>query len=145
MPPIPFHSTFAVRRGVTLLELLIVLVLMGMAASVVAPVLVQRPLQAEPGEAELITDARRTAVRRGEPVRLRLSADGVWALVALRDGQAIRSGRLDSAEIRESSEVDLRIDAMGTCTPAGRSNTSSPKRRAAFDMLTCRFEADSAR
>lgn len=129
------------RRGVTLLELLVVLVVMGIAASVVAPAL-GRPVAPVSGEAgsvaRLIADARRTAIRRGQPVRLRLATDGVWALVAVADGALIASGRTGRDSVPDARDIDIRIDAMGSCTPAGSLNLRLQQDDHAFDPLACR-------
>jgi prepilin-type N-terminal cleavage/methylation domain-containing protein len=130
-----------VRRGVTLLELLVVLVVMGIAAAVVAPALVRpvaRPAGASGSVESLVADARRTAIRRGQPVRLRLAADGVWALVAASDGAFLASGRAARTGSLDRQDIDLRIDAMGSCTPAGGLDVRLHRDDRAFDPLACR-------
>jgi len=88
-------SSHPARRGVTLLELLVVLLLMALSAVLVLPVL--SPLTAtsdrDPRLA-VIASARRAAVRRGESLRLRMEGDGVWALVTLRDGSVLDGGHV---------------------------------------------------
>lgn len=125
-----------VRRGVTLLELLVVLTLMGAAAALVAPALGRWPSSGPSGSeaavAAVITSARRQAIRRAEPLRVRVAADGVWALVSQRDGTVIDSGRVALTDDATSPTMDVLIDALGTCMPpAGRVGD------AALDVLTC--------
>ena len=156
MPLSPSFQPPPVRRGVTLLELLVVLVLMGIAAAGVAPAL-RPPLASRAGDGrgpadvdELIATARRTAIRRGEPLRLRVATDGVWALVAFRDGTLLSGGRLAAATRLASrrrdatpgtsargTALDLRIDAMGSCMPAGALDAQLNANRRVFDPLTC--------
>ena len=151
MPATPPSQSLPVRRGVTLLELLVVLVLMGLAAAVVAPTLVRsgppRLDDETDGDAArdagaLVANARRTAIRRGEPLRLRLASDGVWALVSFRDGGVISTGRtgVDSSEARA---LDLRIDAMGGCIPSGAYDVRLQAAERAFDPLVCRADGDA--
>ena len=141
MPATPSFPPLPVRRGVTLLELLVVLVLMGIAAVVVAPALSRPVLPPASGGtdavAELVASARRAAIRRGEPVRLRLAPDGVWALVADRNGAVIASGRVPAGRPDDAETVDVRIDAMGSCTPAGALNARLQRTERAFDPLAC--------
>ncbi|MEO7521223.1 MAG: prepilin-type N-terminal cleavage/methylation domain-containing protein [Gemmatimonas sp.] len=149
MPAIQFVPPVRARRGVTLLELLVVLVLMGVSAAVVLPVL-EPPRQARSDdETAVIAAARHAAIRRGEPVRLRIEKDGVWALVSLREGNTIGSGRVPLDNAHRSSErsgtVDLRIDAMGTCVPSAISVGNADVASALFDPLRCRFKRESSR
>lgn len=148
--------TFAriVRRGVTLLELLVVLVILGItAAFVVPPLLSSRPANAAPEQQveTLLSSVRRGAVQRGEPVRLRLEDDGAWAVVGQRSGSTVDTGRL-AAGVRR---LDVTVDPRGTCTPvqAGRTANGTSVRDSAagalnglsFDPLACRTVADTVR
>lgn len=143
MPAIQSALPFRARHGVTLLELLVVLVVMAIAAAVVIPVL-EAPVVSRADEpATLVTKARRAAIARGEPVRLRIAGDGVWALVSLREGVPIGNGRIVSANDvarshDETATFDIRIDAMGSCTPSPTSNGSSAA-TPRFDPVSCRF------
>lgn len=117
-----------VTRGVTLLELLIVLVLMAVAAALVLPSFGRRDGPQETAPVALITSARRAAIRRAEPLRVRLRPDGAWSLTSQRDGAVIDSGR-----VRESlPATDVLIDALGGCVPSAQTATA-----AMFDPLTC--------
>ncbi len=77
----------------TLLELVIVLTLMGVTAALVAPVIRLRTA-VETGADAVLTTARRTAIRRGEPLRLRTTASGAWALRAMGRDDVIDSGHV---------------------------------------------------
>ncbi|PYO71894.1 MAG: type II secretion system protein GspH [Gemmatimonadetes bacterium] len=75
------HARGATSQGYTLLELIVVLLILGAAAAVVAPSLfaglVRSPLDgAAERAAALLQDARAAAVRSGSPVSVDLSTDG---------------------------------------------------------------------
>lgn len=141
------------RRGVTLLELLVVLVLMAIASAVVLPAfrtsnadalvgvlndsdsgVAASGLIATPDVDDVLTKARRIAIKRGEPVRVRVAGDGVWAIVSANGGEPIENGRVPKAV---SWTPDLTVDAIGNCLlqPA-----SVPIQQAiAWDALACRW------
>ncbi|MES2523261.1 MAG: prepilin-type N-terminal cleavage/methylation domain-containing protein [Gemmatimonadota bacterium] len=162
MPAIPSTPPFPIRRGVTLLELLVVLVLMAVAASVVLPVFGVRPAGSGSADAGsgldvVIASARRSAIQRGAPVHLRVATDGVWALAAAVDGELLSGGRIELAagSVAASRAIDLQIDAMGSClpgtnTPAGtdasttRSTLVPDAPALSFDALACRFAPDAS-
>ena len=112
MPPL--HST-GCRRGVTLLELLVVLVLLGLSAAVVLPTL---RLPGATGPESPLVRARTLAVRRGEALRLEIHRDGAWTVRPATDrGGALLlsgSGAPPSAMAMPESIV---ISALGTCLP----------------------------
>lgn len=134
------------RRGVTLLELLIVLTLIGVTTALVLPVFGGR-LGDEAGHeqdvARVLSTGRREAIRRAQTLRLTVAEQGAWTLRGARDGVVIDSGRLEVANavsetaIAADVPVDVTIDAMGGCLPAGRAS-AAPAR--SFDPLSCTFE-----
>ena len=79
------------RRGVTLVELLVVLALLGVGAALTALAFrVDRSTDPQGRDAERITAARREAVEQGALVRLVLAdSTGMRALVVLPDGSII--------------------------------------------------------
>src|SRR2546427_12341811 len=66
------------RRGFTLVEMLVVLVLLGLAAALVAPALVPTRARQTTELVELIGATRDAAVRRGEVVSLHVERSGAW-------------------------------------------------------------------
>lgn len=145
------------RRGVTLLELLVVLVLMAIASALVLPAIRfprsvaslqddgneaessatdRKPfgLMPSPEVDEVLTQARRLAIKRGEPVRLRVATDGVWAIVAASSGEALESGHVAGAL---SWQPDLTVDAVGTCML--QSSVAPRVNAATWDALACRW------
>jgi prepilin-type N-terminal cleavage/methylation domain-containing protein len=123
--------SFQRSYGYTLLEVIVVLLLLTVAASVVAPSLISRPpvQQAIPG---LIGAARDAAVRRGESVRLRIDASGGWQVVAGAPprGDILLSGRLN----QPVGSTELIFSPLGTCAP---DVGSLVPREVAIDPLTC--------
>lgn len=125
-------------RGVTLLELLVVLALMSLAAVLAMPAMQRLLPGSEVGarapETQILVDARRHAVRRGEPLRLRVEPDGAWALVAVHGGAIVDGGRVPD---RLAWFPDLRIDAMGGC--ALSSSVAPPEGVESWDPLQCEW------
>lgn len=156
-PPAPIVPPVG-RRGVTLLELLVVLVILGVTATfVVPPLLSRRPANDSPAQQveTLLTSARRGAVQRGEPVRLRLEDDGAWAVVGQRSASVVDTGRLAVGLPDGVRRLDVTVDPRGTCTPvqasrgANRAGTRDSAAGAlnglSFDPLACRTVADTVR
>lgn len=111
----------------TLLELLIVLTLMGIAAAVVAPTVTRRFVSREPADVAVIGAAKRFAVRRAEPLRLAVGERGVWRLTSVSSAVLVDSGRADAME-----PMTIEIDAIGGCVPARQSVVII-----AFDPMRC--------
>jgi prepilin-type N-terminal cleavage/methylation domain-containing protein len=137
------------RRGVTLIELLVVLVLMAIGSALVVPAIrfpasgesaepIAAGLMPSPDVDGIIATARNRALERGEPVRLRVAPDGVWAIVSARSGDAIASGR---ASDHPSWEPDMTIDATGTCVLSERVQPRPGAR--SWDALACRWRRAS--
>ncbi len=135
------RARIGARTGVTLLELLVVLVVLAVSAAVVLPAL--RPPAATPVQAEdvLVSATRRTAIARGEPVRLRLDPDGTWGVVGARSGAVIDTGRINA----HPRALDINVDPRGSCTPVAAQRTASLPGGMSFDPLACRMKGDSAR
>ena len=133
--PSPFSAPVLPRHGMSLLELLVVLTLMGVAGALVAPVFRPRSPAPERNDAAIVAAARQAAVRRAEPLRLRMFATGTWLLVAQRDGKVVDSGRVTGPP----PSSDLLLNPLGGCVPA-------PQARArAFDPIACVFADEVAR
>jgi hypothetical protein len=113
----------------SLLELLVVLTLMGVASALVAPVFRSRSLVEERAEAAIVSAARQAAVRRAEPLRLRLFANGSWSLVVQASGATVDSGHVSGMP----PAADLLMDALGGCVPVPQARLRE------FDPLSCTF------
>lgn len=143
------------RCGVTLLELLVVLVLMAISAALVLPALSAKSVDTSLSEdavasatasngqsflapdaviGAILTNTRRLAVKRGEPMRLRVAQDGVWAVVPLKGGPAISDGR---APLPLLWFPDVVVDALGACVLSRL--VVAPAGAHAWDALACRW------
>jgi prepilin-type N-terminal cleavage/methylation domain-containing protein len=133
--PSSFLAPVVPRHGMSLLELLVVLTLVGFAGALVAPVFRPPSLAPERNDAAIVAAARQAAIRRAEPLRLRLLANGSWSLVAQRDGALVDSGHVTGP----LPSSDLLVDPLGGCVPA-------PQARArAFDPIACAFADEVVR
>ncbi len=103
------------RRGVTLLELIVVLALLGLVLAVVAPAFIVPATASTSDLASSLATARRAAVLRGEPVTLTVDDAGAWRVDgdASPTAPAIATGRLASTVGRRR----IRVSPLGTCVP----------------------------
>ncbi len=121
------------RSGFTLIEILVVLILMGLAAALVAPVLLA-PRHDESGLQTLVASARGAAARRGEVVYLRITAGGEWRM----DGGAnLLEGTLATGHVQPAFgvPVTLVVSPIGTC--AFDLQTAAAAREVPLEPLTC--------
>lgn len=131
----PRHLPSGHRRAITLLELLVVLVLLGLSAAVVLPTLrLPAPAAAE----SPLVRARTLALRRGEAVRLNTDAEGRWTVRATADalGAILLEGDGVASPI-DGSARSVVISALGTCLPEGAPVAGSP----AWDPVRCAVTA----
>lgn len=121
------------RRGLTLLELLIVLVIMSVGAGLVV---FNRSVVGVAPDDDVLTRARRTAVARAERLSLVVGPDGAWELRSLR-GEVLERGRHAGGATDVAVDVgsDVQIDPLGSCS-AAVSRTSQT-----FNPLTCSWQA----
>lgn len=116
---------------------------MGMAAAVVAPVLARRALTDERADLVALTNARRRAVQRAEPLHFVMQSSGAWRLSEARDAAVIDSGTVplaSSALADGTSSMDVMIDALGACVPARQASSIQ-----VFDPLSCSVPSDAMR
>ena len=125
-------------RGFTVLELLVVLVIMGLAAGVV-PMAWRAPATARASASwpDVVTTARRLALERGQPVELRLDGDGHWVIVGAASGDALRLGHV-ALPSSHPAPGRWHVDALGLCRPLDTRDGRSP-----FDMAACRESASA--
>jgi prepilin-type N-terminal cleavage/methylation domain-containing protein len=121
-------------RGFTLLELVVVLVVLALAAALAAPALTRGATPRESGLEALILGAREAAARRGETIHLTVLASGGWTMVgaaSTRD-EPIQSGRVDPFP---GLPVTLIVSPVGSCGFDARSAAADSVIR--LDPLTC--------
>jgi prepilin-type N-terminal cleavage/methylation domain-containing protein len=122
------------RRGFTLLEIIVVLLLMALATALVAPAIGSRQPRSRDEVADLLQMARLAAVRRGEVVTVTVAASGQWRL----DGDAsavdgpIASGQLGA---KPAAALTVAVSPLGACAPG--LDSASTALLASVDPLTC--------
>ena len=101
------------RHGVTLLELIVVLALVGLLLGIAAPAFVVPSPRPESDAASALTAARRTSLLRGEPVTLLLERDGSWRVVAdaSTGGAPINTGVVRGW----TTPLRIHVSPVGTC------------------------------
>jgi prepilin-type N-terminal cleavage/methylation domain-containing protein len=103
----PFSRTH--RRGVTLLELLIVITLLGIVASV-AVLAMPGKLTPPDDTAHRIVNARTAALRTGRPVTVILQFDTLYGVAtAMPDGSVLADS---AAHVDRLSGQPLRVDSV---------------------------------
>lgn len=122
------------RAGFTLVELLVVLILMGVAVGLVAPAFLPPRRTEESALAALIRRAQDIAAARGETVTLGIAASGDWRLDGTSAGsaQALATGTLDGYD---GPRAILVVSALGTCGFDVRSSDAALA--IPIDPLTC--------
>ncbi len=108
----------AATSGLTLIEVVIVIAILAIAAAIVFPNVFPQDAPATAlSEAQLIDQAKAFAVARGEPLRLSIQHDGAWEIVS---EAAPGSGALASGHLAEAPAftIDLRVTELGACLPA---------------------------
>jgi len=120
--------------GFTLLELLVVLILMALAAGFVAPALI---VPAEADRAPLIAllqTTRETAVQRGETLRLGIGSSGRWRLdgTSALEVEPIATGVLPNYD---GPPATLVVSPLGMCAFDVLSDRAF--QNISLDPLTC--------
>ena len=116
-------------RGYTLIEMIVVLLLLTIAATVVAPSFVLPRHDASPSLRDIVQSGRAAAVRRGELVRLHIVRSGEWQLIAGRT--VLSAGHLSDTR----GSADLLFSPLGSCGSVPED--PMPEALANFDPLTC--------
>jgi prepilin-type N-terminal cleavage/methylation domain-containing protein len=124
------RTSHARRAGVTLVELLVVLVIVGLATTVVVPA-VRVPEAAAASQEDPLRVAQRLAVQRGEALALTVQADGPWVVTrSAQPDDTISTGRSAPSVVGTMS-----ILPTGACLPVALSAT-----RGAWDPISCEWQ-----
>ncbi len=126
--------------GFTLIEMLVVLVLLGMAAAVAAPA-IRSVLPRHPALSSLVPAARDAAARRAETVYLRVAESGEWRMEGAASSGAgpLATGRVDPFP---GLPLTLIVSPLGNCAFDLRSTQAARSIR--LDTLSCKIERPAA-
>ena len=108
--PINRHAQLKTVSGFTLLEIVVTLVLLGLAAAMVAPAF-QRNTSRDSDVGAIVASAREAAVRRAQTLVLHVDDRGAWRLTPVRDTASISSGVLPQSR----KPLTVRISPLGAC------------------------------
>lgn len=121
--------------GFTLVEMLVVIVLMMVAAGIVAPAFVPRqPETSEADLARLVRSARAAAAAREETLFVRLSASGAWRIegAGAEGGGDVATGTLSTYAGPVGTII---VSPLGTCAFDVRSTAGAVA--IPLDPMTC--------
>lgn len=118
-------------RGVTLLELLVALVLLGGMVALVAPAMVT-PGPTTSDVMTVVRTARSAAIARSEPLVLTVGATGEWAVRPLPpdDQRPVLQGTVATPPVRV---LRLQVSPLGACIPLA----TLPPSLAGWDAASC--------
>ena len=125
------------REAFTLIEIVVALMIIGLALAIAGPSIVLRPPSHDEMIQELLTSARRTAGRRGETLSLELTRAGAWNLRALSAEKPLAAGHIES---RSDESFHVLVSPLGSCVPQ-EDTASSPT---SLDPLDCALRSNSS-
>ena len=119
------HGRFR-ASGFTLLEIVVTLVLLGLAAALLAPVF---RIDSAPDEGfrTVLATTREAAVRRAQTMVLQVDARGSWRISAPGDTSTLGSGRFTDG----TRDLRIRVNPLGACFNEGASGA------VALDAVAC--------
>jgi prepilin-type N-terminal cleavage/methylation domain-containing protein len=128
------------RTGYTLLELIVVLALMGLAAALVLPIFRARASR-ESAIQNIVTSARAAAAQRGEIVFVRFEPSGDWHM---EGGGSPLEGDFIGGRIAPLATVPLTliVSPVGSCAFDVRSAAVGAN-TIRLDPLTCQITSSS--
>jgi prepilin-type N-terminal cleavage/methylation domain-containing protein len=125
------------HRGFTLIEILVVLVLLGMAAALAAPAL-RSVLPTHRGLSSLIPEAREIAAERGDTVYLRIAESGEWRIEDAKaaGSKPVATGRVDPFP---GLPLALIVSPRGSCAFDPHSGKAAASIR--LEPRTCKVQS----
>jgi prepilin-type N-terminal cleavage/methylation domain-containing protein len=122
------RASRARRAGVTLVELLVVLMVVGVATTVVVPVL-------RPAGPAIDASIDPVTVQRGEALQLTMQSTGAWQVVRSSDPDEVVAQGIGA----DSSAAVLAMLPSGSCVPVTIAVT-----RGSWDPVQCRWASAEA-
>lgn len=125
-----------VSKGYTLIEMIVVLVIMGLAAALVAPTIFRSPAYDRQRQlTTLISVARDAAAKRGEVIYTSIQPNGAWTMEGggLPLEGELTHGRMDPLS---TAPLTLIVSPVGSCSFDVRS-TAAAAAAVRLDPLTC--------
>jgi prepilin-type N-terminal cleavage/methylation domain-containing protein len=121
--------------GLTLIEILAVLVLLGLVLGLAAPSFLSPRRKSDDTVQQVIETARRAAVQRAEAMTLSFEADGRWVVAGVGEGDSLRllAGTVDWPY---ESTLRLRISPLGACM---LDSAQGPEPALTVDHVRCRL------
>lgn len=130
------NIAMAPRRGFTLVEILVVLIILGLAFTLAIPALFS-PRDSEDATQRVVDAARHAAVRRASPAVLSIEPDGGWSL-ELASEREPGSGSQGQLDWPYEFAVRIHITPMGACIL----ETASLEKALTIDPLRCRLAGE---
>ncbi|MGQ0648794.1 MAG: prepilin-type N-terminal cleavage/methylation domain-containing protein [Gemmatimonadaceae bacterium] len=111
-PRIASISHRAPRAGVTLMELVVVLVVLGVSAAFVVPSLLSPPREEATVEG-VVQAGRARAIARAQQLTLSIDRDGAWTLRSMTPAEIVVStGQMTAAP---GAEIQVQLSPLGAC------------------------------
>ncbi len=130
MPTRAFHATRPGRRGFTIVEVVIVLMLVGIALTLAAPGFVRPVGKSEDSMQQIVDFSRRAALERAQSLLLAVGEGGAWSLTEHgAPDRPLATGAL----LSPSEPLQVTISPVGICIPA----EDSPSGSVMIDPVTC--------
>ncbi|MDQ6717180.1 MAG: type II secretion system GspH family protein [Gemmatimonadota bacterium] len=105
------------RRAYTIIEVVIVLMIIGIALAMAAPGFARVTAAPSNSPQQVIGSARHTAIERAQTLTLVIAPDGSWNLAeAAAPGRELAHGAIDPVPMK----VGLTISPAGICVPSER-------------------------
>lgn len=121
------------RRGLTLIEVLIVIAILAIMVAIVYPNVFPPKPQIVPTEMTVVEQAKALAIARAEPVRVSIERDGTWQITSetARESTPLASGSLSEAP---PQALHIRVTELGTCLVL---DAGTSVEGAAVDAVSC--------
>lgn len=99
------------RTGLTLLEVVVTLVVLGLAAALVSPAITPPHPDPDAERSRLIARSRESAVQRAQDLVLVIDSSGAWRLFPAATPAEGRTGR----GLAPQAPLTLRVSSLGGC------------------------------